>query len=268
MFFQGFLHEELIMITEYHRPDSLKELLSLVSRKSPRTIVLGGGLYIKEVIKEPIAVADLQNLGMTAIQKKGKNLQFGAAVTLQALVDSELIPAALKKSIKHQETYNRRQVATLAGTLVVANGRSAIGGVFLALDAELIISGTKSDNEKIRLGNFLPVREDKLAGRVITEISIPVDVRVSYQYVARSPADLPIVGAAVTQWPSGRTRAVLIGYGDQPVMVLDGPEADGVVEAAKDAYSDADDHWAGAAYRSDTAGILVNRCLEEIAENG
>ena len=256
------------MITEYHRPDSLEELLSLVSRKSPRTIVLGGGLYINEVIKEPIAVADLQKLGMTAIQKKGKNLQLGAAVTLQNLVDSDHISSALSKSIKHQETYNRRQVATLAGTLVAANGRSAVAGVFLALDAELVISEAKSDIEKVRLGDFLPVREEKLAGRVITEISIPTDVRTSYQYVARSPADLPIVGAAVTQWPSGRTRAVLIGYGDQPVMVLDGPEADGVVESAKDAYSDADDQWAGAAYRSDTAGILVKRCLEEIAENG
>ncbi len=268
MFFQGFLHEELIMITEYHRPDSLEELLSLVSRKSPRTIVLGGGLYINEVIKESIAVADLQKLDMTAIQKKGKNLQIGAAITLQDMIDSDHISSALTKSIKHQETYNRRQVATLAGTLVASNGRSAVAGVFLALDAEMVISGAKSDTEKIRLGDFLPVREDKLAGRVITEISIPVDVRVSYQYVARSPADLPIVGAAVTQWTSGRTRAVLIGYGNQPVMVLDGPEADGVVEAAKDAYSDAVDQWAGAAYRSDTAGILVKRCLEEIAENG
>ena len=256
------------MITEYQRPNSLEELLSLVSRKSPRTIVLGGGLYINEIIKEPIAVADLQKLGMTAIMSKGNNLQLGAAVTLQAMLYSDLIPVALKKAIKHQETYNRRQVATLAGSLVAANGRSAVGGVFLALDAELVFSKAKAKIEKVRLGDFLPVREDKLAGRVITEISIPAIVGVSYQYVARSPADLPIVGAAVAQWTSGRTRAVLIGYGDQPVMVLDGPEADGAVEAAKDAYSDADDQWASAAYRSDTAGILVKRCLEEIAENG
>jgi len=256
------------MITEYHRPDSIEDLLALVSRKSPRTIVLGGGLYINEIIKEPIAVADLQKLGMTAIMSKGKNIQVGAAATLQALLDSDLIPAALKKGIKHQETYNRRQVATLAGSLVAANGRSAVGGVFLALDVELVIRRAKTDIEKIRLGDFLPVRQEKLADGVITEISIPSDVQSSYQYVARSPADLPIVGAAVAQWPSGRTRVVLIGYGDQPVMVLDGPEADGAIEAAKDAYSDADDQWASAAYRTDTASVLVKRCLEEITENG
>ena len=256
------------MITEYHRPDSLDELLSLVSRKSPRTIVLGGGLYINEIIKEPIAVADLQKLGMTAIKSIGKKLQLGAAVTLQVMLDSDLIPEALKQAIKHQETNNRRQVATLAGSLIAANGRSAVGGVFLALDADLVFNQAEAEIEKVRLGDFLPIRQEKLAGRVITEISIPANVGVSYQYVARSPADLPIVGAAVAQWPSGRTRVVLIGYGDQPVMVLDGPGADGAVEAAKDAYSEADDQWASAAYRSDTAGILVKRCLDNIAENG
>jgi CO/xanthine dehydrogenase FAD-binding subunit len=256
-----------IMITEYHRPESLEELLSLLSRKSPRTIVLGGGLYINEVIKEPLAVADLQKLGMKAILSKGKDLQLGAAITLQELLDSEMMPAAVKKSIKHQETYNRRQVATLAGSLVAANGRSAVAGVFLALDAELVLHAAHAEIDKIRLGDFLPVREEKLVGRVITEISIPADARLAYQYVARSPADLPIVAAAVCQWPSGRTRAALIGYGDQPVMVLDGTDAAGAVEAARAAYSEASDQWAGAAYRSDTAGILVNRCVEELIEN-
>ncbi len=90
----------------------------------------------------------------------GKNLQLGAAVTLQNLVDSDHISSALSKSIKHQETYNRRQVATLAGTLVAANGRSAIAGVFLALDAELVISGAKSDIEKVKLGRGVALGAD------------------------------------------------------------------------------------------------------------
>ena len=66
-------------------------------------------MYINEVIKDPIAVADLQKLDMTTIQKKGKKLEIGAAATLQNLVDSDHIPSALTNSIKHQETYNRRQ---------------------------------------------------------------------------------------------------------------------------------------------------------------
>ena len=133
------------------------------------------------------------------------------------------------------------------------------------MDAELELVGKSNQAEKIRLGDFLPLRKEKIAGKIITGITIPADIQVAYHYVARSPADLPIVAAAVSSWPSGRTRVVLIGYGDQPIMILDGPESDGAESAARDVYSEAGDQWASAAYRSDTAGVLVKRCLGEIA---
>ena len=63
------------MITEYFRPEKLEEALILLNRNDPRTMILGGGLYINEVIKEPIAVVDVQGLGLTEITKKGKNLE-------------------------------------------------------------------------------------------------------------------------------------------------------------------------------------------------
>ncbi len=254
------------MITEYYRPDKIDEALALINRTDPRTLVLGGGLYINEVIKEPIAVVDVQDLGLTEISKKGEKLIVGAAVTLQSLLISGFIPLALQKAITHQETYNRRQVATLAGTLIAADGRAPIAGVLLALDVELEFLGEGSEKESIKLGDFLPLREEKLEGKLVTSIQVPAESFISYHYVSRSPADLPIVAAAVAVWPSGRTRVVLLGFGDQPVMVFDGPNKEGAEIAARDAYSDAADQWAGGKYRSDTAGVLVKRCLDEIAE--
>ena len=254
------------MIIEYHRPETVEDVLSLVSRKDPPTVVLGGGLYINEVIHEPIAVVDLQGLGINTIEEKGKFLHLGATATLQSLLDVNSLSPALKKAVLHQETYNRRQVATVAGSLVAANGRSAVAGVFLALDAELEITGKKNQVDKILLGDFLPVRKEILAGKVITKIILPIQVLAAYHYVARSPADLPIVAAAVAQWPSGRTRVVVMGYGDQPQMVLDGPNSAGAELAARDAYSTADDQWASADYRANTAAVLVSRCLTQIAE--
>lgn len=255
------------MISEYHRPDNLEDLIDLLSRKSPETIVLGGGLFINEVIKDPIAVVDIQDLGLDQIQTKGKSMEIGAGVTLQSLLDHPDIPRVLKNAIKHQETINRRQVATVAGTLITASGRSSIPAVLLAMDAELEIMGKSKRVEKIHLGDFLPLRKEKVTGRIITGISIPVDVRIAYHYAARSPADLPIVATAAVIWPSGRTRVVLCGYGDQPIMVVDGPEPDGAELAAKDAYSEAGDQWASAEYRSETASVLVKRCLSDIAES-
>lgn len=255
------------MIIEYHRPETIEDAISLLSRKDHRTVVLGGGLYLNEVVKDQVEVVDIQSLGLNLIKKKGKNHILGAAVKLQNLVDRKGLPLALVNSIKHQETYNRRQVATLAGTVIAADGRSSITAVLMALDAELEMVGKNNDPEMIRLGDFLPLRNDKLKGKLVTRIIIPSQTRVAYHYTARSPADRPIVAAAVSQWPSGRTRVVLAGYGDLPVLVLDGPDADGAESAARDAFSKAGDQWASAEYRADVAATLVLRCLNQISES-
>ncbi|MCJ7715439.1 MAG: FAD binding domain-containing protein [Anaerolineales bacterium] len=254
------------MIIEYHRPNSIDETISLLSRKDPKTVILGGGLYLNEKVKDQIAVVDIQNLGLDTIETKGKIHILGAGVRLQQLVEMEGLPTALISSIKHQETYNRRQVATLAGTFITADGRSPVTCVLLALDAELAMVGNNNHLESILLGDFLPVRKYQLVGKLFTKITIPSITKTVYNYVARSPADRPIVAAAVSLWPSGRTRVVLSGYGDQPVMVLDGTDAEGADAAARDAYSQADDQWAKAEYRSDTAAVLVRRSLNQIAE--
>lgn len=253
------------MIIEYHRPKTLEDLFVVLTRNQPRTLVLGGGLFINEVIKEPIAVADIQALGLVGIKKAGKVLQIGSGENLASILDNKHTLPAIKEAIAHQETNNRRQVATLAGALVTAGGRSAVGGAFLAVDARLDITGPDLEVEKIPLGEFLPLRDEKLQRKLISGITIPTEVVLAYHYVARSPADLPIVGAFAAGWPSGRTRVVLIGFGDQPTMVFDGPDASGAEIAARDAYSETDDQWASGEYRSDTAGILVKRCLDEIA---
>ena len=255
------------MIVEYHRPGTQDEVLALLSRKDPRTVVLGGGLYINEIVQGPIAVVDLQKLDLNEIDLKGKNLHLGASATLQSILDHGNIPAALVEAIRHQETYNRRQVATIAGAVVAGNGRSAILSVLLALDGEIVLEAVNHEPERIYLGDFLPLRQELLGNKLITDIILPGNNRAAYFYSARSPADLPIVAAAAARWPSGRTRIVLAGYGDLPRMVFDGPDFQGAEIAARDAYSDAADHWASAEYRSDAAAALVRRCLDQISKN-
>jgi CO/xanthine dehydrogenase FAD-binding subunit len=136
----------------------------------------------------------------------------------------------------------------------------------LALDAEIELIGRGEDTIKLQLGDFLPLREEHIQGRLISRITIPTGIQAKFEYVARSPADLPIVAAAVAQWPAGRTRVVLAGFGDQPIMVFDGPDSEGADLAARDVYSQAGDQWASAEYRSDTAAVLVRRSLNLIAE--
>ena len=107
----------------------------------------------------------------------------------------------------------------------------------------------------------MPLRAERERGTLVTTVNIPSNVTLTYEYVARTPADLPIVCAAVAQWLSGRTRVALGGFGNAPLLAMDGPEPEGAETAARDAFREAGDQWASAEYRSDIAAILVKRCL-------
>lgn len=258
------------MILEYHRPSKIDDVITLLSRAEPQTVPLGGGTALERFSTRPIAVVDLQSLGLDTVQREGNTLQIGATLTLQrladALKDEKLANlTGLGQAIGLEATYNLRQVGTVAGALVAADGRSPFATAMLALDATLRL---QPGDEQVGLGDLLPLRPGSLAHRLITMVSIPANVKLAYEYVARSPADLPIVCAAVATWPSGRTRAALGGFGGAPVLALDGSEADGIEMAAKEACSRAGDEWASAEYRQEIAGLLVRRCVEAMTGLG
>jgi CO/xanthine dehydrogenase FAD-binding subunit len=248
------------VITKYYRPDTLEEALSLITQ--PDTLPLGGGTLLARPGPDPVKVVDLQALRLNTIQNKGNNLDIGATVTLQQLLENNDVLEALKFTLKLEAPLNLRNAATVAGTLVTADGRSTFTAALLALDAKLTISNPKS--EIINLGEFLPFRPDNVRGKLITRIEIPLNAKLAFETIARTPADKPIVCAALAQWPSGRTRLALGGYGKAPTLAMDGTESDGLETAARNAFHEASDEWASAEYRMDGAATLAKRCLEKI----
>ncbi len=246
------------MITAYHRPKTLDEALTLLAQ--PNVVPLGGGTLLAHPTADPVEVVDLQSLGLNTVKKQGNTLEVGATVTLQQLLESEHCPEALKSALKLEAPLNLRNAATLAGTLVACDGRSTFATVLLALDAKLdTIVNRQSSIEN--LGDFLPLRPRGL----ITSITIPLNVELAFEYVSRTPADKPIVCAALAQWNSGRTRLALGGYGKSPSLAMDGTEAEGIEAAARNAFHEATDEWASAEYRIDVAATLAKRCLESIS---
>ena len=243
------------MITAYHRPQTLDEALTLLTQ--PNTLPLGGGTLLSHGTPDSIQAVDLQLLGLDSLTKTGNNLELGATLMLQALLESEYSPAALKSALKLEAPLNIRNSATVAGTLVTADGRSTFATVLLALDAKINIRVSKTDSQLTNIGDFLPLRPRGL----ITSITIPTNVKLAFEYVARTPADKPIVCAALAQWNSGRTRLALGGYGKAPMLGMDGTESQGVETAARNAFHEATDDYASAEYRMDVAATLAKRCL-------
>jgi CO/xanthine dehydrogenase FAD-binding subunit len=265
------------MITVYHRPQTLDEALTLLSQ--PNRTPLGGGTLLSHSKSDPVEAVDLQALHLDTIKKQGNNFEIGATVTLQQLLESEHCPETWKSALKLEAPLNIRNSATIAGTLVACDGRSTFAAMLLALDAKLEIKSinkfelmememeSRPPRQKVvtaGLGEFLPLRLDQIRGKLITSISVPLNVKLAFDYVSRTPADKPIVCAALAQWNSGRTRLVLGGYGSNPMLAMDGTEAEGIGSAARNAFHEATDEYGSAEYRMDTAATLAKRCLESI----
>ena len=246
------------MITAYHRPQTLDEALTLLTQ--PNRIPLGGGTLLSKPTTDPVEAVDLQALGLDSIKKSGNNLEIGATVTLQQLLESEHCPAALTSALKLEAPLNIRNTATVAGTLVSGDGRSTFASVLFALDAKLDIRLSAEESQVSTVGEYFPIRPRGL----ITSVSIPLNTKLAFDYVSRTPADKPIVCAALAQWNSGRTRLVLGGYGKNPLLAMDGTEAEGVDAAARNAFHEATDEYASAEYRMQVAATLSKRCLESI----
>ena len=244
------------MITEYHRPATLEAALKLLRRKQPETRPLGGGTLLSAPSTESVAVVDLQALKLNKTSLRGKSLHIGATATLQALLETEGIQPALAAAIRHEASYNLRQAATIAGSLVGADGRSPFATAMLALDAQLTL---QPKDETIGYGELLALRAEKLRGKLITKVTISLQATLGYEYVARTPADLPIICIALATWPSGRTRLALGGFGAAPALALDGRDNSGLAEALENALGGASDQWASAEYRIEAGKALLAR---------
>ena len=254
------------MITASHRPKTLDEALALLTQ--PNTLPLGGGTLLSQPTPfdptqgkpDSVHAVDLQLLGLDSLRVNGSSLDLGATLTLQSLLESEHCPEALKRALKLEAPLNIRNSATTAGTLISCDGRSTFATVLLALDARLEIRDSIGKSQVSSLGEFLPLRPRGL----ITSITIPLNIKLAFEYVSRTPADKPIVCVALAQWNSGRTRLTVGGFGKSPMLAMDGTASDDVASAARNAFHEATDDYGSAEYRMDVASTLAKRCLESI----
>ena len=210
---------------------------------------------------------DLQALHLDKIQKIGDKLEIGATTTLSQLLQSQYLPRALAVALRQEATLNLRNSGTVAGTVVTASGRSPFVTAMLALDARLYFA---PGDVLVSFGDYMPMRnltnngQPTSRGKLIIKVEIPLNADLAFETVARTPADQPIVCAALAHWPSGRTRLALGGWGETPLLALDGTGTDDLEASARNAFADAGDPWASAAYRSEVAAVLANRCAHNM----
>jgi CO/xanthine dehydrogenase FAD-binding subunit len=237
----------------------MSEALAILPRGSP----LGGGTAITPRRADLEAVVDLQSLGLDVLEISDRVVLAGAMLTLEGLARGCAGAApAIAEAARLEASLNLRNMATVAGALVAADGRSPLATTLLAAQSVIVV---EPRSEEIALEEFFRPGRALLDGRIITAIRIPRSAYLGYLQVGRSPADRPIVCAALAHrgGPSG-LRGALGGCGSRPVLLEElppDPDAAGVV--AREVYSGASDEWASAEYRSEVAEVLVRRLVGE-----
>jgi aerobic carbon-monoxide dehydrogenase medium subunit len=274
---------------EYHRPESLDEVLVLLAEHGDDAKVLAGGQSLLPMMALRLATpAHLVDIGRVR-ELETVTLGDGAEVTLGALVrqvTAERSPDIARRAplihgaaphIAHRAI---RTLGTVCGSLAHADPAAEMPAVALAAGATMVAKSTVGTRQ-IAAGDFFlgyldtALRPDEL----LAEIRFPVwpaTATHAVEEVSRRHGDYALVGLACRMELDGAvvTGASLafFGVGTTPVRVAEAESAlvgqrlsgDLFAEAAKVASANlsppADIH-ASTGYRRHLAGVLTRRAL-------
>ncbi len=247
------------MILEYHRPTSVAAAMELLKRKQPATFPLAGGTTLLLRKDRDFAVVDIQDLSLDHISRDGQSILIGAGVTLQQLVDADVLPEVIRNAAKQEASFNLRQAATAGGTVAGASGKSILLSVLLAYNADVQFADAE---QELPLGEILPLRQEQLKNRLISAIRISTKIQVTFEKISKTPADQPMLIVAAGSWSGGRTRVVVGENKSVPRLAMDGTSSTGADVAARNLLTEGD------AYLREMAGLLAKRCLEVLSTGG
>jgi probable selenate reductase FAD-binding subunit len=244
-------------VAEYRRPGTVAEALALLDR--PGAVVLAGGTRLNRSPRlEPVAVVDLQDLGLGGIARLGEGmLRVGAMTTLQEVVDDKGVPVALRDAARRAEPSTLRAAATVGGCVASAEPTSELLATLLVHDAQVALAG-RDGVETLPLAELLAAPA-LLAGRIVTALTIDGTGVTAAARVGRTRADRPIVAAVARRTGSGGLRLALTGVARTPVLV------DPTLVTAVQDLDPPGDFRGSSEYRRALAATLAARALEAVA---
>ncbi len=262
------------MIKEVFKPASVEEAVKL---KSSDVYYLSGGTQInwtpameerKKLGQSQIEkVIILKDILSTEIKKEGSALSIGAGVTLQELIDSSLVPDALKKASKYIASRNIRNMATIGGNIAANRADSNVIPCLIALKADV-----ETVNEGIMCVEKY-VREEK-SGLIKRVILPPTNGVCVVDAVYKSSGSYPSVTTAVMV--SRQEVVIVVGCVSKHVVqlkklgqsVLNGSLIGSDLASAVEAeVSPASDLLGSAKYKKYLAGTMVAHSID-LAKKG
>ncbi|MBI5671348.1 MAG: FAD binding domain-containing protein [Chloroflexi bacterium] len=270
----------------YYRPTTLAEALELAQQ--PDTVALAGGNVVLGRLDVPFeTLVDLQAIPeLNQVQQEANGwYDIGAACSLQQVAGLPGLPEVMRRSLTRAIPLNQRNGTSVGESLVQPARFPEWVAALVAHDIAIHQLLPNGDTVTFAASDAIPQPSNRdLWQGIITGISIPpleASDSLGAAYVARTPADQPIVCAAVFLRldGSGCVETVfpaLSGVSESPVttvmLPLNGQSlTEAAISRAVDSVSGltpVSDHNGSAEYRVAMARVLLHRALLECAARG
>lgn len=262
-----------MIVRQYVRADS-PETAFLLYSDDPKSVILGGGLWIRLASTEITTLIGLEELGLDRIEADDQWIKIGSQVTLRQLQVSHHL-AGLAGGIISQAAgqimgIGVRNVATIGGTICGRYGFSDLLPALLACDARLIFFQSEELSLKQYLSQKKPKRDILMAIKIRK-----VPATGYFHKVSTTALDFALLNLAIAR-RAGKYKIVIgarpggamcaeqaMQYLDQ----IDSPTEDTILHATKLALAEitfSGNHKASQAYREELASVYLERGLKAV----
>lgn len=285
-------------VQEYRRPESLAEVLELLTEYGDDAKLVAGGQSLMVLLHEGL-IAPRVLVGLSRVGELA-GIDANGAATIRALASHTAVLTdprirsrwgLLTEVEEAVSTVQIRNRGTLCGNLAHAYPSADPPAGLLALDATVTIRSSRGARE-VPVEDFVlgPLTTVLEPDEIVTAVSLPAPppgARYAYLKYAMRPLDFAIVGVAVrvaadADGTAGEVRVALTGAAGRPIRAR---EAEALVEgrpleelradpallaaageAASAACEPLDEVFESADYRRRVAGVYVRRALGRALE--
>ena len=275
---------------DFIQPTTIDAAILALAEHNPNVRILNGGtdylVELKHVAQSPGVVVDVSRLqDLRGIEIIDAGLRIGAGTTHTEIMADPLVKEYVPAMIDAAHTVGAvqtRNLGTLGGNLVTCVPSMDSGPTLLALDAKVIILGSKGTRQSSLTDFFIGPRRTSLEpDELLLEIIIPKEnlgKPASFiKFGLRKGQALALVNAASALWVEGdKFKDVRIALGAVAPVVMRATKAEALLEgqiisedlvheAAKIAVGEAkpiDDFRASREYRNDLIEVGTRRTLQ------
>jgi carbon-monoxide dehydrogenase medium subunit len=280
---------------QFHAPDSLEEVFSLLETHGDNARVMSGGtalvIMMKQRLAQPEHVIGLRRVpGMSYIKESEDSpgaVQVGALCTQRQVETDPLIGQKIPlvaEAFRRIATPRIRHMATIGGGLVHGDPNQDPPPSLIALGASVVLTSSSGHRVVPVEDLFIDYFETDLQpGEVLTSVLIPPAPPASgtayLKFLPRTADDYATisVAAVVTPGPDNvcqDVRIVLGSAGVTPVRALESESMlrgqplteeniRGAAAAVKDAVDPLDDYRGTGEYKRDMAEVFTRRAIQQ-----